>query len=114
MISVGVPVTPWAVPLLICETTSLLKLELVRALSHWFTLKPGIWLRESDQVGGVHVAGALRALLVVEELGEVPELVLLAGRERRGLLGLEHVRVAGGGLERVVDDLDLAGPDLVP
>ena len=43
------------------------------------------------------VPGALLALLVVEELGVVPEPLLLAGGQCRDLLQPERLLVAGGG-----------------
>ena len=68
------------------------------------------------EVGLVHVARVLLALLAVEELGVLPEPVLLAGGEPCHLLGVEHAltrAVARRRAERLVDDLDLALADLV-
>ena len=71
---------------------------------------------QAGEIRGSHVPRVLLPLLVVEELGELPELVLLAGGESRDLLGVEHAgirAVAGGGTERLVDHLHLALADLV-
>jgi hypothetical protein len=52
-------------------------------------VQPGHLLRQALQLAFGDIATVLFALLVVEELDEVPHLVLLAGRERRNLLDLE-------------------------
>ena len=50
---------------------------------------------QAVEIVGVHVAGGLLALLVVEELGIIPEQLLLAGGVGSDLLGVEGLRFVG-------------------
>ena len=64
-------------------------------------------LGQAIEVAFGDVVRVLAALLVVEELHEVPHFVLLARRQGRDLLFLEDRRFRAGALERVIFELEL-------
>src|SRR5262249_49907346 len=66
-------------------------------------------LRQALEEAFGDVAAVLRPLLLIEELDEVPHLVLPAGGQRRDLLSPERARGPRRGLKRAVLDLELAG-----
>jgi len=74
-------------------------------------VQAGHLLGQALEVAFGHIAAALFSLLVVEELDEVPGLVLLARGERRDLLVAERFGFACGRLERAVFDPQLARLD---
>ena len=69
--------------------------------------------RETGEVAIGHVARSLRPLLVVEELGEIPEAILFSRGESRDLLDLEGTGIPRRGLKTAIDDLYLAAAHVV-
>src|SRR5204862_10065 len=80
-------------------------------------IQPRSLARETDEVAGCDISGALAPLLFVEEVDVVPTPVLNAGGVCRGLLpgepGAPQRAIAGRGAQRAIAQLHLPAPDVM-